>query len=823
MATPVDTPLLRQGTSLVDRMNVSIHLRRYLKLVGRRWWLLALGLALGGGIATYRAVTAPDMFQAQSILTIAPKVKTANSDPVVVLDVMDKFYENQLQIMTGSRVTSRVHAALRTDDPAIQSPRHFRAFAEIGNGASFRMLVNSDDREYAKKFASQWAQEFIRFKNERRQETIGATGANTQQEIIRYTEKLERIREQLQEFHRRHNIGSVKETGDAAQRLLDQLLAEQTQYSTMRKLLENTTSRDIANGALVDQTFSGADRSNTGSAPASDGTDPMSRFSSGSQYRELSLQLRTKESDRDRLAATLKPKHPVMADLLAEIERLRESLQFELDFIEERRRALIASYAQNEESYKPLIAAQRTKVLDSRKIQYEYERLKEDETSYKETLDNLRRTLDSIDLASADDDQFEVAEHGMVFRLGPDRKKMILTGLAAGLLCGLALAYLLQRLDDRLELAADIEEALEEPVLGQIPLVESGEYEGDCLLITKLNQHNMFAESIRGVRSAVMLGAEGGAKQLLLVTSAVPGDGKTTFTANFAATLAIAGHRVLLVDGDLRRGNIQNYFQHPRQPGFSEILEGQLHWSDVVRDTEIPSLQIIPTGTLPPNPGELLVGPIASEFFSEVRPDYDYIVVDCPPLTAIDDTFVLASLSDGILFVVRAGQTSMRFAKTALNAVRQRGARLLGVVINGITADNPYYYYNSYYHAYYQQAHPPKMSTVSQETGARATKMAPPKRRMETASIESIARARSRSKSSREPAESGDRQLSKAEAYRARRSAQRRPDPGPGDPSSSPSPSPSASSSSSSMSAPAPAPAPFRSSGSSDDDELSIG
>src|SRR5438552_12217833 len=112
-------------------------------------------------------------------------------------------------------------------------------------------------------------------------------------------------------------------------------------------------------------------------------------------------------------------------------------------------------------------------------------------------------------------------------------------------------------------------------------------------------------------------------------------------------------------------------------------------------------MKSIYSGSLPGNPGELLNSAIMRQLVEEARLEFDYIIFDCPPLTAIDDTFGLLSLSNGILFVVRSGQTSMRFAKNALAAIRQRGAEILGVILNGITADNPYYYYSSYYHSYY--------------------------------------------------------------------------------------------------------------------------
>jgi capsular exopolysaccharide synthesis family protein len=287
---------------------------------------------------------------------------------------------------------------------------------------------------------------------------------------------------------------------------------------------------------------------------------------------------------------------------------------------------------------------------------------------------------------------------------------------------GMGIIFALHRLVDRLELAEDVEEELEEPVLGQIPQLDAKALEGGCVLITKLDQHNMFAESIRGVRSAVLFGSNGKPKRVMLVSSAVPGDGKTTFTVNFAATLANAGQKVLLVDADLRRGNVHNYFGLPRDNGLTEVLVGEQHWQDVAHETEIKTLHVITSGSLPPNPGELLVGPITAQFVEEARQQYDHVLFDCPPLTALDDTFCLLGLSDGLLFVVKSGQTSMRFAKAALGAVRQRGAEIIGIVFNGITGDNPYYYYNYYYHAYYSSVE--KSTKPLSEAAAPAKKMA---------------------------------------------------------------------------------------------------
>ena len=239
---------------------------------------------------------------------------------------------------------------------------------------------------------------------------------------------------------------------------------------------------------------------------------------------------------------------------------------------------------------------------------------------------------------------------------------------------------------------------------------------------------------------------------------------KTTFTTNFAITLALAGHRVLLIDADLRRGASHTFFGNKREPGLSDVLLGEEHWTDVMRQTSVDTLKVIHSGPLPGNPGELLISPIPEQLINEAREEFDFVIFDCPPLTAIDDTFSLIPFSDGVLFVVRSGVTSMRFAKNSLQAIRQRGAQVLGLVLNGIAADNPYYYYQHYYHGYYTR----EAKEAGAAGGLPIRQMAEPKRGR-AQSISEMAKAFDSEGTSGPLQES----LAKAAEFKARRLAKK--------------------------------------------------
>lgn len=692
----------------MDRINLYFRVRRYLKMLARRWFILVISLAVCAGYAVHKAFTTPNKYRAASKIGIASRVVTRYDDKPIIQTELTSFYETHLQYMQSGIVLRRVEEKMAANRQFANKNFGGQPMATKGIGF-FLMTVESTDFEYARSYTTVWAREFMAFLDERTQGAISDTLAETRRDIERYDKKLERARQVLQDFQKTNNIASVKETADSAQQRLDNLIDEFTAVQTMRQRLENKTSKDLLKGGVVESSRKNTEKSSANNDKSTSGSrmefvDPLDRFLGESKFGQIEMDLRNREAEFQRQQATLKPKHPFMLNLQAEIEKLQREAKYQLDTIEERRLARIESLRRDEESYKPLIENLRKQVFDSRTIQNQFDRLKADETDIKADLENLRKTARTLEAGNNRENLLTILEEGMgnPLPVSPDRQKIILSGLMAGLMLGLGIIYLLDRLDDRLELAEDIENELEEPVLGQIPHTprKAGQ---DRLVVTRMDEHSMFSEAMRVVRSAVLLGNESEQKQVIVVSSAVPGDGKTTFTVNFAITMAMAGHKVLLVDCDLRRGNVHLYFGQERAGGFSEVLAGTLSWKEALRETEVPTLHILSTGALPNRPGELLIGGITKAFVKEVREKYDYIIFDCPPLTAIDDTFALVGHADGIMFVVRAGQTSMRFAKNALGAVHQRGARLLGVVLNGITADNPYYYYNHYYHSYYNK------------------------------------------------------------------------------------------------------------------------
>lgn len=717
-----NTSLPPQKAPWVDRVNLFFKYRRYIKMMARRWPILILTCLIGTGLMGYKAYKTPDIFQAASKIGVAPKINRPYVTGVQLVEELNFFYDNQIALMGSRDVLNRVEQGLKEKKvPLSAALLEPIAMRDKGNIA---MIVRSTDFELARNYAGQWAKSFLEFKAEQREGLIGKSARSTRDEIIKYEKRLDKVRADITQFQRENNLTSMKEMGEAQQKHYDERYREFQDIVTLRQRLEKKSNQDLADGGIGEKIPVPQDGEKKQSS-ALESRDPLAKYLEGSSYSKLNFELKQKEAEKERLEQTLKPAHPYMAKLVEDLTRIQDSIRYELEEIESKRLARIRSLTIDEEALKPVLDELKQKVLQSRQVQIEFSKLQEEETGVKGVLERLNRQIEDLQLTPMDESQFNILEEGLGSPnpVEPNRVKMVLTGLMAGMILGLGLIYFLDRLDDRLELAEEIEEALQEPVLGQIPKVQKQDG-AESLLVTKLDDHSMFSEALRGVRSAVLLGFGVERKKVLLITSAVPSDGKTTFTTNFAITLALAGHRVLLIDADLRRGATHTFFDGKRDPGLTEVLLGTEHWSDVMRPTGIATLRVIHSGKLPNNPGELLISPIPEQLIAEAREEFDFVIFDCPPLTAIDDTFSLIPFSDGVLFVVRSGQTSMRFAKNSLHAIRQRGAQILGLVLNGIAADNPHYYYQQYYHGYY--THEAKVAGA--RAGAPVRQMAAPKR-----------------------------------------------------------------------------------------------
>jgi capsular exopolysaccharide synthesis family protein len=221
------------------------------------------------------------------------------------------------------------------------------------------------------------------------------------------------------------------------------------------------------------------------------------------------------------------------------------------------------------------------------------------------------------------------------------------------------------------------------PILGTVPDVDDEETVIDQVeLASRTAPRSMVAEAFRSIRTNLLLSSPAERQRTVLIASARPEEGRTTVAVNLALALAQNGRRVLLVDANFHRPAIQRFFPSTSGSGLSNILIGQARLSEVAVNTDLPNLDVLPIGPIPPNPTELLSGPYLKRMIADAQDRYDQVIFDGPPVLLVSDSLVLAGVLDGVILVCRAKSTSRGMALRGREQIERVNGRLFGAVLN---------------------------------------------------------------------------------------------------------------------------------------------
>jgi succinoglycan biosynthesis transport protein ExoP len=281
-------------------------------------------------------------------------------------------------------------------------------------------------------------------------------------------------------------------------------------------------------------------------------------------------------------------------------------------------------------------------------------------------------------------------------------------GLGTGLVLGLALALLLEMMDTKLKTMNDIENGLQVPLLAAIPAVDAEHLQPsrfrEHAAMAGVSSWSKIAEALRGMRTSILLSSPGVPPKVIMFVSTRPGEGKTSVAALTSITLALNGSKVLLIDADLRRPAIHLRFKMGKGLGLSSVLSGKASLSEaVVEWQDLPNVHILPSGPIPPLPSELLSSKQMKELLSQARNEYDFVILDTPPVLAVTDASVLGPLADAAVLIVRYGAVQRQVVHRCIELLDRSGTHLLGVVVNVVDFMAPEYaeYYGRKYYEYY--------------------------------------------------------------------------------------------------------------------------
>jgi succinoglycan biosynthesis transport protein ExoP len=373
-----------------------------------------------------------------------------------------------------------------------------------------------------------------------------------------------------------------------------------------------------------------------------------------------------------------------------------------------------------------------TQSLDKQKVEanqmavklVEYNILIRDAEANKQLYDGLSQKLKEANIsAGLHPSNIRIIDPAMVpsSPSRPNRARNILMAFLVGLVGGLGLAFLREYMDNTVKTPDDIERLAKLPSLAVVPafasldgskrsrmskLLNSASANGKDMnveLVSYSMPQSQVSEAFRSLRTSLLLSQAGHPPQVILVTSALPREGKTTAAVNLAVTLAQLGDRTLLIDADLRKPGVTRALslQEGKYAGLSSYLAGVSSMDLVtVPHPVIPNLCVVPTGPIPPNPADLLSSARMQQGINELRSEYKFIVVDSPPVMAATDAVILSVLVDGVLLVVRSGETPKEAFTRTRDLLTGVKCRMLGVLLNAVDSNAPDYYYSYRYYPY---------------------------------------------------------------------------------------------------------------------------
>jgi succinoglycan biosynthesis transport protein ExoP len=399
-------------------------------------------------------------------------------------------------------------------------------------------------------------------------------------------------------------------------------------------------------------------------------------------------------------------------------EERNQRIQRIVDEIQGRRDSLLAEQA----SLGQAVREQEESLLSLNERSVQYNILRREFETSRQLHDGLLQRMKEIGVASgAQENNISVIElarvPGAPFR--PNMQRSLLMGLALGLAAGLGLALMLEFLDRTIRTIDDIERLVDRPVLGMIPMVKMRGRDGvrrrsrpkvvekpeqSISHYSAIHASSPVSEAFRSLRTSLSFSTAQGMPRVLMITSSMIGEGKTTNAINLATVLAQNGSRVLLIDADLRKPRVHREFNRPRSPGLTNRIasfESKGEDSSAICPTHVPGLFIMPAGHATPNPAELLNSPRLVKVLESCRRLFDHIVIDAPPILGLADSLILSRLVDGVMLVVKAGETTRENFKISMRRLGQVQAPVLGLVLNAVDLDSPQYaYYAAYYYNY---------------------------------------------------------------------------------------------------------------------------
>lgn len=715
------------SSSTLNRIHeASAKFQRYKILLRRRWWFLLLTASIGVCVQALRITGKPQEFRSLAKLVAGGQIVL--NEGATWREERADFYGTIIETIESAEMKRKALERVRALNPDLKDSDVDIRVAQTKGSAIFNIVATGSEPRYTRIFLDALLEEFIAFRQNIREVAHGKVLQLFLQEVVSKQKTMEEALDRLTKFRTANNIITITNGNNSAAQWLHNLQSQrETQRTTLEELKLALADVNAAMEAR-ERSMSTATANPGQPPPAPSETAQPSGIKSDSSLHSFGMTmteqdyLRTKsnitglKTKLDSLLIQFKPQHPSVQDVSEELAA---------------QKALLASYAeqiQQEMRTQMTDIARRLQVLDAQIIEKQKEalelgakmaensRLEKAAEAAKLAHEKLFERVEQFQtLFNGQPDYVAVQEPASIAAENVEDWMMpIVIGLIAGIGAGVVVLLLFDRLDDRMNSFSEFQALFPgEGVLGQVPEQRN---RGDVALLRPNDDRHLYAEAFRTIRSSILFkNWQGKPPKTILITSAVPNEGKTTVTSNLAVTMALAGARVLLADCDLRRGGVNELFELPATPGLSEALRGKIHWRDVVQESNTRNLDIIARGEVFDQTSEMLLSKTAEEMLREMGEEYDYVIFDSAPVLVADDTASFAPKLDTVLCVVRMSSTMARLTGKMLDLLYERQVNIGGVILNRSSSNLKEYTYYNYASYYYAPVKPPAQPAAATE------------------------------------------------------------------------------------------------------------
>ena len=720
---PVFVPVERDEH---DADRLAEQLRFWRRSISKHKWS-ALGLALAIALLTTLIVYViqPTYRSTATLMLESNKSKVVSIEEVYsAMSSNREYYQTQAEILKSEELARRIVEKMKLVDHPVMDPRKQKesgfslkklvpaawlgedealtftpeqlqsivvgrfkrelTIELVRNSQLIKISYESPDKEFAAKAANWVAEGFIEADMDARLAMTQKAGAWLTERLSGLRKKLEESERALQQFRERERIVDAKGVAQSgASKQLEQLSSG---------LVEARQKRAEAEAAYQQVQAAQKSKIDVESIPAV-------------QKNPIYIQLKAAESAAEgRLADAAKkygPEHPRRQTADAELRAARENTKRQIDTITTSITKEYELVRAQEGAVERALAQSKGDILGMNRKEYElgvHEReVASNKSLYEMFTSRMKETNVAGDLQSP---IARVVDPAVVRDAPYSPKKARIIGIAAvvGLILGLMLALLLEYLDNTIKNAEDVDAKLRQPLLGQLPRLKGKLESGDLQLAFIKDKDPGFSEEIRSIRTGVLLSSIDSPHKVLLVTSSIPGEGKTSVATNIALALGQV-RKVCLIDADMRRPTVAKVLGvDTTSKGLSNLVSGSDPTSECLHFNKELGIHVIPSGVVPPNPLELLSSIRFAEAMKWLEDSFDIIVIDSPPLQLVSDPLILSQFANSVVYVVKADSTPYQVALGGLDRLREAKAHVLGVVINQIDREKAdrYYGYGKY-------------------------------------------------------------------------------------------------------------------------------